>query len=58
LNQVMRRVGLASLPESFLTLLPEARRLVAERAGELLTPPVSAVEATSEQNLSIVEKKP
>lgn len=35
-NQVMRRVKLAQLPESFLRLLPEARRLVGQRKGELL----------------------
>ena len=39
LNQVMRRVKLAPLPEPFQDLLPEARRLVAERKMELLTPP-------------------
>jgi len=36
LNQVMRRVGLAPLPERFRDVLPEARRLVAERKAELL----------------------
>ncbi len=36
LNQVMRRVKLAQLPEGFRELLPEARRLVEERKGELL----------------------
>ncbi|HVX60802.1 MAG TPA: hypothetical protein VHC19_09375 [Pirellulales bacterium] len=38
LNQVMRRVKLPPLPEAFCTLLPEARRLVAERKAELLAP--------------------
>jgi hypothetical protein len=41
LNQVMRRVKLAPLPEEFRDLLPEARRMVAERKVELLTPPIS-----------------
>ena len=36
LNQVMRRVKLAQLPEGFRELLPEARRLVEDRKGELL----------------------
>lgn len=35
-NQVMRRVGLAQIPESFRDLLPEARRAVAARKRELL----------------------
>lgn len=39
LNQVMRRVGLPQLPESFGELLPAARMMVAERRAELLTPP-------------------
>jgi hypothetical protein len=39
LNQVMRRVGLPPLPESIRDLLPEARRLVASRAVELLAAP-------------------
>jgi hypothetical protein len=38
LNQVMRRVGLSTLPPAFRDLLPEARALVAERQHELLTP--------------------
>jgi hypothetical protein len=38
LNQVMRRVGLAALPEPFTDLLPEMRLLVARRQHELLTP--------------------
>ena len=37
LNQVLRRVGLAPLPESVGDILPEARRRVASRAGELLS---------------------
>lgn len=36
LNQVMRRVGLPTLPEDFAQLLPEARRLIAARREELL----------------------
>jgi hypothetical protein len=36
LNQVMRRVGLPELPSKFIEMLPEARRLVAERCEELL----------------------
>jgi hypothetical protein len=39
LNQVMRRVGLAPLPPTFSELVPEMRRLVAERSGDLLAPP-------------------
>ncbi len=36
LNQVMRRVGLPELPSKFIEMLPEARRLVADRCEELL----------------------
>lgn len=36
LNQVMRRVELAALPDDFTTLLPAARKLVAERKDALL----------------------
>ena len=36
LNQVMKRVQLPPLPESFLQLLPGARRQVRERLAELL----------------------
>jgi hypothetical protein len=36
LNQVMRRVGLEPLPERFQEILPDARRMVAARRGELL----------------------
>ena len=36
LNQVMRRVQLAELPDSFRDFLPEARQLVAARKHELL----------------------
>ena len=36
LNQVMRRVKLAPLPESFIELLPRAREMVERRRGELL----------------------
>lgn len=35
LNQVLRRVRLAELPEAFLAWLPSARRLVASRQQEL-----------------------
>ena len=38
LNQVMRRVKLAILPESFTDLLPSARRAIRQRADELLSP--------------------
>ena len=38
LNQVMRRVGLDTLPDCFLDLLPEARRRISARHLELLTP--------------------
>ena len=38
LNQVMQRVRLAALPESFQSILPEARRSVRRRMHELLTP--------------------
>lgn len=40
LNQVMRRVRLPALPERLQLFLPEARREVAARHEELLTPPV------------------
>ena len=36
LNQVMRRVKLARLPESFIELLPRVREMVERRRGELL----------------------
>ena len=36
LNQVMRRVQLEPLPDNFVTLLPAARKLVAERKSTLL----------------------
>jgi hypothetical protein len=36
LNQVMRRLAMAPLPDRFRRLLPEARRLVQDRKGELL----------------------
>ena len=36
LNQIMRRVRLAPLPEGFAALLPHARELVSRRKGELL----------------------
>ncbi len=44
LNQVMRRVGLAPLPDEFAGLLPAARKLVGERKDALLEGiPASAV---------------
>ena len=39
LNQIMRRVRLAELPESFIELLPSARRLVDCRKAELFPAP-------------------
>jgi len=36
LNQVMRRVGFAAMPDAFTAILPEARRAVAARRNELL----------------------
>jgi hypothetical protein len=39
LNQVMRRVNLPPLPAEFCEILPAARRQVAARKHELLTPP-------------------
>ena len=36
LNQVMRRVGLPRLEDSFLTLLPDLRKSIAENASGLL----------------------
>ncbi|MBX3427318.1 MAG: hypothetical protein KF688_16690 [Pirellulales bacterium] len=39
LNQVMQRVRLPELPESFAAILPEARIAVAERTDELLAAP-------------------
>jgi hypothetical protein len=36
MNQVMRRIGLPLLPDEFATILPEARRIVANRKDELL----------------------
>lgn len=36
LNQVMKRVGLNQLPETFCRIFPEARRKVASRSEELL----------------------
>ncbi len=36
LNQVMRRVKLVELPRDFMQVFPESRRLVADRAGDLL----------------------
>ena len=38
LNQVLRRVKLAALPEDFQRLLPSARREVFDRKRELITP--------------------
>ena len=39
LNNVMGRVGLAQIPEAFLSLLPRIRAVVRDRKDELLTPP-------------------
>jgi hypothetical protein len=36
LNQIMRRLGFPPLPESFVEVLPAARRLTALRSEELL----------------------
>lgn len=41
MNQVMRRVGLPSLPDALLPWLDSARRRVADRRGELLERPVN-----------------
>ena len=38
LNQIMNRVRLASLPDTFLDYLPVAREVVYRRADELLQP--------------------
>jgi len=38
LNQVMRRVGLATLPRQFIDILPQARQRVCECRRALLTP--------------------
>lgn len=38
LNQVMHRVRLPQLPDSFVQIFPTARRLVRDRTDELLTP--------------------
>lgn len=46
LNQVMRRVTLPPLPESFCTLLPEARCWVAAEKQALLTPGDAGAEPT------------
>ncbi len=42
LNQVMRRVRLPALPERLQEFLPQARRDVAARCEELLTPDAAA----------------
>lgn len=39
LNQIMGRVGCLPLPEDFVAILPDARRLVTERQDALLNPP-------------------
>jgi hypothetical protein len=36
ISQVLRRVGMAPLPEEFASLLPAARQLVTQRSGALL----------------------
>ena len=38
LNQVMRRVRLPQLPDTFVQMLPDARQQVHQRHKELLTP--------------------
>jgi hypothetical protein len=43
MNQVMRRVRLDDLPEEFAATLPDARKLVSERKGELLEEPRTCV---------------
>lgn len=43
LNGVMKRVGLATLPGEFQATLAVARKLVAPRVDELLTPPVTSL---------------
>jgi hypothetical protein len=47
LNQVMRRVGLPTLPAQLIDFLPEARRAVSRRSGELL-----AFRPTAQLNLT------
>lgn len=47
LNQVMRRVGLATLPADFRELLPDMRRMVAGRKDELLSHPVRGTTKTT-----------
>jgi hypothetical protein len=47
LNQVMRRVGLTTLPPTFCRLLPDMRKRVADRSDDLLTAP-GRTAATSE----------
>lgn len=47
LNQVMRRVGLPTLPEGFRTMLPEARVQVGRFRSELLTPPAARIQYTT-----------
>jgi hypothetical protein len=44
LCQVMRRVGLPTLPPGFVEILPQMRLAVAERAAELLTPRPAATD--------------
>jgi hypothetical protein len=43
LNQVMRRVRLTTLPDTFRSILPEARRAVNRRKDELLSPTETTV---------------
>jgi hypothetical protein len=47
MNQVMRRVRLPQLPDSFMEVLPEARESVRQRRAELLTPDPSPNEPRS-----------
>ena len=44
LNQVMRRVGLAQIPDQFVDLLPQMRTAVRESKDQLLTPSQSPPE--------------
>jgi hypothetical protein len=50
LDQIMQRVGFPRLPAGFIGILPEARRLVAGRAADLLEGiPVPAPDVASEE---------
>ena len=60
LNQVMRRVGLAELPDRFADILPELRRRVADRQRELLDGLPAALGRQSNQPspISTVYRRP